>query len=171
MAADVGSAAPTGRGDYESLFPELWRKAYVVAYQVLGSQAQAEDAAQEAMAKAYSWWGRINKSPHGWVAKTAYTQAIDIARRQVRHQEVLGADDEDRPARGDARLEDRMDLTAAIERLPRRQREVIVLRYLADQSEADTAATLGMRVTTVRKHAQRGLATLGGHLASEVREV
>lgn len=160
----------TGNSDYETLFPELWRKAYVVAYQVLGSQAQAEDAAQEAMAKAYSWWGRISTSPHGWVAKTAYTQAIDLARRQVRGKEVLGGDDPDRPTR-DARLEDRMDLAAAIERLPRRQREVIVLRYLADQSEADTAAALGLRVTTVRKHAQRGLATLGGHLAVEVREV
>ncbi|MBT0772661.1 sigma-70 family RNA polymerase sigma factor [Kineosporia sp. J2-2] len=161
--------AEAGRSDYESLFPELWRKAYVVAYQVLGSQAQAEDAAQEAMAKAYSWWGRINRSPHGWVARTAYTQAIDIARRRVRSREVLGDDDVERPGR-DPRLEDRMDLTAAIERLPRRQREVIVLRYLADQSEADTAAALGMRITTVRKHAQRGLASLGGHLATEMRE-
>jgi RNA polymerase sigma factor (sigma-70 family) len=169
MTADGDVAQARGSSDYETLFPELWRKAYVVAYQVLGSQAQAEDAAQEAMARAYSWWGRIHKSPHGWVAKTAYTQAIDITRRQVRHREVLGGEDPERPT-GDPRLEDRMDLAAAIERLPRRQREVIVLRYLADQSVVDTAAALGMRVTTVRKHAQRGLASLGGHLATEVRE-
>jgi RNA polymerase sigma-70 factor (ECF subfamily) len=150
--------------DYAVQFPQLWQKAYVVAYRVLGSKTGAEDVAQETLAKAYSWWSRISKSPQGWVAKVAYGMAIDQIRRQrVGRAALVEASEADER---DPRIEDRMDLMAAIERLPRRQRQVIVLRYLADQSEADTASALGLRVTTVRRHATRALASLGGHLVS-----
>ena len=46
--------------------------------------------------------------------------------------------------------------------LPRRQREVVVLRYLADLSEAATAQELGTSVGSVKQHAHRGLAALRG---------
>src|SRR6187402_774663 len=75
--------------DYVTLFPVLWQKAYVVAYRVLGSRAGAEDVAQETMARAYSWWSRIAKSPQGWVAKVAYGLAIDTVRRQKTAREAL----------------------------------------------------------------------------------
>jgi RNA polymerase sigma factor (sigma-70 family) len=154
--------------DYITLFPVLWQKAYVVAYRVLGSKAGAEDVAQETMARAYSWWSRISKSPQGWVAKVAYGMAIDAVRRQktARAALVEASEVDER----DPRIEDRMDLMAAIERLPRRQRQVVVLRYLADQSEIDTASALGLRVTTVRRHATRALASLGGHLVRDLQE-
>ena len=145
----------------------LWQKAYVVAYRVLGSAAPAEDVAQETLARAYSWWSRISSSPQGWVAKVAYGLAIDQIRRQRKARDVVETATEEQR---DPRIEDRMDLMNAIERLPRRQRQVIVLRYLADQSESDTATALGLRVTTVRRHATRGLATLGGHLVT-IKEV
>jgi len=154
--------------DYVAQFPVLWQKAYVVAYRVLGSRAGAEDVAQETLARAYSWWSRISKSPQGWVAKVAYGMAIDQVRRQrtARAALVETVEVDER----DPRIEDRMDLMAAIQRLPRRQRQVLVLRYLADQSEADTASALGLRVTTIRRHAARGLVSLGGHLVSDLQE-
>lgn len=169
--ASLGDELSVRERDYAALFPELWQKAYVVAYKVLGSRAAAEDVAQEALARAYSWWSRIARSPHGWVAKVAYGLAIDQIRhhrvaRTALHDSSLGAGEQDH----DPRIEDRMDLMAAIQRLPRRQRQVVILRYLADQSEADTANALGLRVTTVRRHATRALSALGGHLVSEVRE-
>jgi len=49
---------------------------------------------------------------------------------------------------------------AAVRTLPRRQREVLVLRYWSDLSEADIAATLGVAVGTVKSNASRGLARL-----------
>jgi RNA polymerase sigma factor (sigma-70 family) len=154
--------------EYVVQFPQLWQRAYVVAYRALGSRVAAEDVAQETMARAYSWWSRISTSPQGWVAKVAYGMAIDHIRRQTTARSALGRAAE--PDQLDPRIEQRLDLMAAIERLPRRQRQVVVLRYLADQSEADTATALGLRVTTVRRHATRGLATLGGHLVSDVQE-
>ena len=47
---------------------------------------------------------------------------------------------------------------------PTRQREVLVLRYYADLSEADIAATLGIAPGSVKTHAHRGLAALATHL-------
>ena len=48
----------------------------------------------------------------------------------------------------------------AICSLPRRQREVVVLRYYLDQSEAEIAETLGISPGAVKTHASRGLAAL-----------
>lgn len=52
------------------------------------------------------------------------------------------------------------ELLVAVERLPRRQREVIVLRYWLDLSERETAETLGISAGTVKAHAARAMATL-----------
>jgi RNA polymerase sigma factor (sigma-70 family) len=164
---EISQQRPAARADYEGQFAVLWRKAYHVAYQILGSSAAAEDVAQEALARAYAWWSRISASPQGWVAKVAYTLAVDQIRRQRNDSATMQAVEEVRP---DPKIEERMDLMAALERLPRRQRQVVVLRYLADQSEADTATALRLRVSTVRKHAARGLAALGGLLDPESRE-
>ena len=57
-------------------------------------------------------------------------------------------------------LLDRMELARLLESLPKRQREVVVMRYLADRSEADTAEALGTSVGSVKRHAHRGLVTL-----------
>jgi RNA polymerase sigma-70 factor (sigma-E family) len=60
--------------------------------------------------------------------------------------------------------EDRQVLLAALRRVPARQRAVVVLRYWEDLSEAETAATLGCSVGTVKSQAARGLAKLRDHL-------
>ena len=51
-------------------------------------------------------------------------------------------------------------LWQAVVSLPWRQRQVLVLRYYLDQSEADIASTLGVSPGSVKKHASRGLAAL-----------
>jgi len=60
----------------------------------------------------------------------------------------------------DPQVEARLDLQQALRSLPRRQREVVALRYLGDFSEKDTAAALGLDVGTVKSHASRGLKSL-----------
>ena len=59
----------------------------------------------------------------------------------------------------------RVDLHRALDTLSRRQREVLVLRFLADLPEADVAKVLGCSVGSVKQHASRGLATLRTSMA------
>ena len=55
---------------------------------------------------------------------------------------------------------ERVDLQRALLRLPKRQREVVVLRFLADLPEAEVAESLGCSTGTVKSHASRGLVAL-----------
>jgi RNA polymerase sigma factor (sigma-70 family) len=64
-----------------------------------------------------------------------------------------------------AGADDRIDLYAALEKLPKRQRESVVLRYLGDLSEAQTADLMGCSVGSVKTHSSRGLAALKEVLA------
>ncbi len=52
------------------------------------------------------------------------------------------------------------ELLGRVDRLPARQREVIVLRYYCELSEAETAETIGVSLGTVKSSAHRALATL-----------
>ena len=56
--------------------------------------------------------------------------------------------------------EDRQQVLAALARLSRRRREVLVLRFYVGLSEAEIAATLGISAGTVKSTAARGLAAL-----------
>jgi len=53
----------------------------------------------------------------------------------------------------------------ALRRLPNRQRECLVLRYFEDLADAEIAETLGLKVTSVRTHLQRGKAALEKELS------
>ncbi len=57
----------------------------------------------------------------------------------------------------------------ALRRLPRRQREVLVLRYYLDLSEAEIADTLGISRGAVKSHASRGATALRELLKGEAR--
>ena len=76
---------------------------------------------------------------------------------------------EDRPsAEQDAvRHEEADRLWQAITALPYRQRQVLVLRYYLDQSEAEIAETLEVSRGSVKKHASRGLAALSRTLEAD----
>ena len=55
---------------------------------------------------------------------------------------------------------DRLAIMAAVRRLPARQREVVVLRFFADLSVADTAAAIGASDGAVKTHTSRALLAL-----------
>jgi RNA polymerase sigma-70 factor (sigma-E family) len=165
-------AMPVSRS-FERSFEGLYRLAYRVAFRILGDRAEAEDVAQETLARAVLRWSRLEARPEGWVSRVASNLAVDRYRRQARSR---GRRDVSGPIGVvDDRMGERADLVAALRSLPRRQREVVVLRYLADLSEADVAATLGCSVGSVKTHASRGLAALrqrlGGGLEPEEDDV
>jgi RNA polymerase sigma-70 factor (sigma-E family) len=144
---------------FEEAFPRLFQDAYRVAYRLLGERSEAEDVAQEACARAYSRWSSVHEFAEPWCVRVAGNLALDTLRartRAARKQERLATE---RPAASPG-VDDRLDLYAALADLPKRQREAVVLRYLGDQSEQQTAALLGLSVGSVKTHASRGLARL-----------
>ena len=142
---------------YDESFPGLYRISFRVAYRILGSTAEAEDVAQETMAKAYSRWWRIKADSSRWVSRVSANNAIDVWRKRSKTE--LTNEDLVRAHDGEPILE-RLALVDALSRLSRRQREVVVLRYLAGYPEADVAESLDCSVGTVKTHASRGLHSL-----------
>ena len=132
------------------------RGAYRAAYRVLGQRTVAEDVAAEALARAFSRWPSVSSHAEAWVVTVA-TLALDIARERARAARRTAELIDERPV---DRVETRLDLQAALLALPRRQREVVALRFLGDFSEQATAVALGLNVGTVKSHASRGLSRL-----------
>jgi RNA polymerase sigma-70 factor (sigma-E family) len=145
---------------FDLAFDGLYRLAYRVAFRVLGDRGDAEDVAQEALARACTRWARLEDRPEGWVTRVASNLAIDRYRRRRRPPPMTGP-----MGLVDPHLGERADLVAALRRLPRRQREAVVLRYLADLSEAQVALEMGCSVGAVKSHGARGLASLRHHLS------
>jgi RNA polymerase sigma factor (sigma-70 family) len=145
--------------EFEARYDAMMRVAYRAAYRLLGQRAAAEDVAAEALARAYSRWRSVQEHAEPWVVTVATRLALDVVRagkRASSARHVLVEQDAVR----DPNLDLRLDLQRALAALPRRQREVVALRFLGDFSEQQTAAALGLDVGTVKSHSSRGLAKL-----------
>ncbi|MBV1850141.1 RNA polymerase sigma factor [Catellatospora tritici] len=119
----------------------------------------AEDAVAEAFTRAFAHWEtvRAHPNPVAWVLRTALNEQRSWWRRLRR--EVLGEPPEVSVETGpyaglDARLR------AMVLTLPRRQREVLALRVLADLSAEETGGVLRITAATVHVHLHRALTAL-----------
>ena len=140
---------------FEESFEHLYARAYRMAYQLLGRRSDAEDVAQEtlgagvrALAKDPFVRRRVGRTRRGQsrdrlVATPPTAPHVKPPRRLTPGPDAA-----------------RVDLHRALRPLSRRQREVLVLRFLADLPEADVATALGCSVGSVKVHASRGLAAL-----------
>ncbi len=134
-----------------------------LAFMVSGDRDRAEDAAQEALVRAYQRWSRLD-NPLAYARRVVVNATRDEWRRL---QRASRADD----AVGRLALLEEVEdletsvlqrdaLMAAVAELPHRQRAVIALRYLTDLSEAETAAVLEISVGTVKSQTFDALARL-----------
>lgn len=135
-------------------FEELHRVAYRAAFAVLGRRADAQDCAQEALARALVRWRTVADYAPAWVARVSTNLALDRARKESRSRPLTAS------PTSDPMSDRRRDLVVALRALPRRQREAVALRYLADLPEADAASAMGCSVGTIKSATSRGLASL-----------
>ncbi len=142
---------------YDERFGELSLLGYQVAYRLTGDRAESEDIAQEAMTRAYLRWHRVAGYADAWVVRVSTNLVIGRWRR-IGSRRAHGAGPERAAADPDAA--ERLALVAALRGLPRRQREVAVLRYLGDLSVEQTATALGLSESAVKAHAARSLVAL-----------
>jgi RNA polymerase sigma-70 factor (sigma-E family) len=145
---------------------QLLRTAYVITW----DPGEAEDLVQECLFKIARRWPRVRRmaQPCAYARRILVNLALDDARaRARRHGELDGAPAvADEPTRDlMAGLEERAELLEALACLTPRQRAVLVLRYVNDLTEAETAKVLGCSPGTVKSNASRGLARLREALA------
>jgi RNA polymerase sigma-70 factor (ECF subfamily) len=145
---------------FAAAFDHLYPAAVRLAMRIVGDQSAAEDVAAEALTRAYANWPKVARLPYrdAWVLRVTGNLAIDTVRR--RRPELVPS--------AASRFEDatvlRLALASALSRLPRRQREAIVLRYLAAYTEEEVSAALGISSNSVKTHVQRGLKALRSRL-------
>jgi RNA polymerase sigma-70 factor (sigma-E family) len=155
LLAGMGSGL---RDDFVASYADLHARAYRVAFRLLGDRHEAEDIAQEACIRACMRWRKLRDGGYEqpWVVHVSVNLARDRWRRLQRTRDH-GPDTRSATT---ASVEERMDLHRALDGLPERQREVVLLRYVADLSEQEVARRLKCAPGTVKTHAARGLASL-----------
>lgn len=132
----------------------------------------SEDVVQEAFASLHRRWPSLTdrEAAVGYLRSCVLNGCRSVLRRRrtVRRNPQPAAEALTVEA-ADGRLllaEEHREVIAALQRLPRRQREVIVLRYWSELPEAQVAATLGISLGAVKSNASRGrqaiAAALGG---------
>jgi RNA polymerase sigma-70 factor (sigma-E family) len=125
---------------------------------------EAEEIVQDAFVAMHGTWHRL-REPEKALAYIRQS-VVNRARSSQRHHAVVDRHTErhvDNAAAADEQalaVERRDEVIAALHDLPTRQREVLVLRYYSELSEAEIADALGISRGAVKSHASRGLTAL-----------
>ncbi|MGH3150879.1 MAG: sigma-70 family RNA polymerase sigma factor [Streptosporangiaceae bacterium] len=143
-----------------------------LAVLIVGDLATAEDVVQDAFEQLHRRWRTLRKqsSALDYARSAVLNGSRSVLRRRSvarRHEAEIAASQRQDP---EAALvfEQRTELIEAFRALPKRQREVLALRYYVDMSVADAAATLHISEGAVRSTASRGLDALSRILPSSV---
>jgi RNA polymerase sigma-70 factor (ECF subfamily) len=134
---------------------------------VTGDVHVAAECVDEAFARALEQWDRVSvmDSPAGWTYKVALHHARRSARRRSMERHLLFR--HERPVDVPAPAG---EIWLLLAQLPRRQREVVVLRHIADMTEADIGEVLGISRSTVSSTLADAHARLGQVLDEKPHE-
>ena len=161
------------------------KRAYGIAYDLLGNRAEAEEAVQEALARACESIGELREpaAANGWYLRIVTTMCLRTLRRRRLKRRLFGwLHSEERAEQGELdhdavaervhaerspaasdQLVDREQfgaLMSRLDKLPPQQRTALVLRYGHDLPVPEVAALLGVELATCKTHLVRGLARL-----------
>lgn len=145
--------------DYEAFYATNMERLIRSLTATLGSRVAAQDAAQEAMVKAYRRWDDVSRyaNPMGWCYRVALRQGQRSWRKFGREQltdtfaaqATVGEEEGLRP-----------ELVKALLELPLTQRSVVVLRVFMGWTIEETAEALDISTGTVSGRYQRGMDSL-----------
>jgi RNA polymerase sigma-70 factor (sigma-E family) len=137
-----------------------------------GDRRLAEDVVQEVLIRVHKRWPQISEldRPELYVRKMVVNEYLSWRRRSWRLIPGGAAQDVDDRLAPDHALSyaERDALLTELDKLPRRQRAVLVLRYYEDLRDSEIAEVLGCAPGTVRGYASRALAALRVELAPHV---
>jgi RNA polymerase sigma-70 factor (sigma-E family) len=171
---DQAGLLQAGAVSLADLFRQHHAELVRLAVLMLRSQAAAEDVVQDVFTQLQARPGRRLRSE----TALAYLRAAVLngcrstLRRQALWRRIAAVQDPPVLTQASAeheaiKAEQDRDVLAALNALPPRRREVLVLRYYLDLSEAEIASTLGISRGTVKSTAARGIAALAQALGEE----
>jgi RNA polymerase sigma-70 factor (ECF subfamily) len=142
---------------FQELYEREAQSVFSTVFLLCRDRALAEDATQEAFARALERWSRLRAQPWvgGWVTSTA----LNVARRALRRRRLPQPSAEQPPE-----PEEGIDLWHGVERLPKRQQLAVLLHYRQDLTVAEIAQITGTREGTVRTHLARAREALRRYL-------
>lgn len=152
-----------------ALYRTHWMPMVRLAAVLTGDASVAEEIVQESFIRLHGRWGHL-RDPQAAVGYLR-TSVVNGSRSALRHRGVVqrlrpvAPDDEPGPEDAALRAVRDAEVVRAVRALPRRQREVVLLRYLGDLTEREIAEALGISAGSVKSHASRGLAALRTVLA------
>ncbi|MFE9250992.1 SigE family RNA polymerase sigma factor [Streptomyces sp. NPDC007088] len=163
-AAEQTAAAGTTVDHLTETYRAHYRSLLGLAALLLDDTASCEDVVQEAFIRVHSARKRV-RDPEKTLAYLRQT-VVNLSRSALRRR-ILGLKLLSKPMPDMASAEEgaydlleRDELIKAMRGLQRRQREVLVLRYFADMTEAQVAETLGISLGSVKAYGSRGIAAL-----------
>ena len=151
---------------------------YRYAFAMLRDREAAEDAVQAAFERALAALGRYPEERlrsmrlRAWL----YRVTLNVVRNALRRNRRETPEDPEKLSEladvvdSGERREETMDVLAALERLPERQRTAITLRYLQDLPYAEIAAATGWPEATAKTLVRRGLGRLRGLLEIQTKK-
>jgi RNA polymerase sigma factor (sigma-70 family) len=174
-AALVARARGGDVGAFEALVARYQGVAFRVAWLVVRSRGDAEDAVQDAFVKAYYAMPSFRPGApfRPWILRIVANEARNrgrSARRRdglaIRVAATEAGDVVPSPERSALDRAEAGALVHALERLPERDRLVLAYRYLLELSESETAELLGVRPGTVKSRLSRALVRLRAEVAT-----
>jgi RNA polymerase sigma-70 factor (sigma-E family) len=168
---DVGAAARDADAAVTELYAAHYRSLVGLAALLLRDQATAEEVVQDSFVAMHSGWRRLRDTDQalGYLRRSV----INGSRSVLRHRAVVGRVAVPPPTDAPSAEQDAMTLlersamVAAVDGLPLRQREALVLRFYADMSPAQIASAMGISASAVKTHTARALSSLRGMLEAQ----
>lgn len=152
----VRRARAGDREAFGDLVEELWPRLVALARGVLGTDADAEDVAQDALIHAWKrlWTLRRPESFEPWMRRIVARRSLTRARRRKTTVEPADA------GAADPSASDRVDAVRLLATLAPRQRAALYLTWIEGCTDREAGRLLGLKAATVRVHRFRGLARL-----------
>jgi RNA polymerase sigma-70 factor (sigma-E family) len=150
------------------LYSVQYRSLVRLAVLLLRDVGAAEEVVQDAFVAMHGSWRRL-RDPDRALAYLRQS-VVNRSRSALRHRSVeqrhapAPMPDHASAEHGALEAMERDNVIRALHQLPRRQREVLVLRYYVDLSEAQIAEAIGISRGAVKSHASRGMASLRASL-------
>lgn len=140
--------------------PALLRLAWMLS----GCEGTAEELVQEALVRLYPRWSSVkSQEPHAYARRILVNLNVDRIRARARETVTSDGSLPER-AQSSSITEDRDFVVRLLQILPKRERQVVVLRHYVGLPEKEVAHILGISVGNVKASGFRGLEKLRKHM-------